>query len=75
MRGSVGLLPSKTSNTGETTFKKNPNYLKSLEIVLKAYSKEKNIHKNLLKYGENNEGLWHWRHNLLPIFHPLPSSA
>lgn len=47
------------------------NYLKSPEIVLRAYSKGRNILlRKSAKLRENSESLWHLSHNSLPCPYP-----
>ena len=46
---------------------KNPNHLKSLEIVLRAYDKRKKlIEENILKLGKNSKNLCHLNHFFSP---------
>lgn len=50
---------SETVITGKY-FSKNE---KSLEIVIRAYSKQKHLFKKILSLGKNSESLWYLNHD------------
>lgn len=47
--------------------------LKSLEIVIRAYSEQKHLFKKILNLVKNSESLWYLSHDSAPSLLPAPN--